>query len=270
MGKVRFSVITDIHYGFDVGNKLGSKAPRLMESFAKAVNKFNPDCVVDMGDRVSCRNRETDMDWARKLKGQFNAIAAPVHHIIGNHDAKFMTREDNAEITGSPGTSYSHDYKGHRLVFWNPSVSIRRPDGLTIEPEDMQWLRDELANTDKPVILFSHVPLDNDPPDLEEEMKSFSGVAGRFYYRQGSDVRKVLEDAGNVILCMAGHRHTKRHKEINGIHYITQPSFTGAWNGTRRPMGTHAQVEIENGNISVRLHGRDRTHFQLTARPMPA
>jgi hypothetical protein len=268
MGKVKFSVITDIHYGFDVGNKLGSKAPRLMEGFIKAVNKYNPDCVVDMGDRISCRNRDTDMGYARQLKEQFNRVAAPVNHLVGNHDAKFMSREDNQDITGSPGTSYSKDYNGYHLVFWNPGVTIQRPDGLTIGDDELQWLKDDLAATDKPAIIFTHVPLDNDAPDLEEEMKTFSGVAGRFYYKQGHEVRKVMEEAGNVIMCMAGHRHTKRHREINGIHYITQQSFTSAWNGTRRPMGTFAFVEIEGDKISIALQGRDKSRFDLTAKPV--
>lgn len=270
MGKLRLVVVTDIHYGFDVGNKLGSKAPRLMEQFANAVNKYNPDCVVDMGDRISCRNRETDMGYLRQIKKHFNEIASPVHHMIGNHDARFMSREDNEKITGSPGTSYSHDYQGYHLVFWNPNVSIGQNEGLKLSDEDLQWLRDDLARADKPVILFSHVPLDNDPQDYEEERREYSGIAGRFYYAQGADVRKILEESGKVIMAMAGHRHCKRHREINGIHYITQQSMTSAYNGTKRPMGTHAFVEIEDGKINIALKGRDKSRFDLTAKPMAA
>lgn len=270
MGKLRIAVVTDIHYGFDVGNKLGSKAPRLMESFTKAVNKYKPDCVVDMGDRISCRNRDMDMGYLRQLKDQFNTVAAPVHHIIGNHDAKFMTRADNESITGSPGTSYTHDYNGYRLVFWNPNVTIASREGLRLTEDDMNWLRDTLKKSDKPVVLFSHVPLDNDPKDYEEEVKEFTGIAGRFYYAQGHDVRKILEESDKVILCMAGHRHTKRHREINGIHYVTQQSMSSAWHGTRRATGAHSFLEIENDTITIQMRGTDKKGFTLTAKPIPS
>ncbi|MBU0800298.1 MAG: metallophosphoesterase [Alphaproteobacteria bacterium] len=266
MGKLRLAVVTDIHYGFDVGNKLGSKGPRLMDAFTRAVNKYKPDCVVDMGDRISCRNRDMDMGYLRQVKDHFNAIAAPIHHMIGNHDAKFMTREDNESITGSPGTSYSRDYNGYHLVFWNPNVNITNQQGLRLSPEEIEWLRADIAATDKPVILFSHVPLDNDPKDYEDETKEYAGIAGRFYYGQGQDVRQMLEKSGKVMLCMAGHRHTKRHREINGIHYITQQSMTSAWKGSRRPTGTYANVEIEGDKIAIMLKGADKTRFDLTGR----
>lgn len=271
MGKLRIAVVTDIHYGFDVGNKLGSRAPRLLEQFAKAVNKYNPDCVVDMGDRFSCRNRDMDLAHLKGLKEHFNKIAAPVHHVIGNHDVKFITREDNEAITGSPATSYSREYKNYHLSFWNPNVSIKNPEGLRLTDEDLQWLRDDLKKArGKPVILFSHVPLDNDPQDYHDETREYSGIAGRFYYNQGHEVRKILEDAGNVVLCMAGHRHTKRHREINNIHYITQQSMTSAWNNTRRPTGAHAFVEIEDDNIVIQLKGTDKSRFDLKMKPQPA
>lgn len=267
MGKLRFAVVTDIHYGFDVGNKLGSKAPRLMEQFVKAVNRVNPDCVIDMGDRISCRNRDMDIGYLKQVKGHFNAVAAPVHHLIGNHDARFMSRNDNEQITGSPATSYTRDYNGYRLLFWNPNVSITTREGLRLTPDDMKWLRDTLAQADKPVILFSHVPLDNDPKDYEEEVREYTGIAGRFYYAQGHEVRKIMEESGKVIMCMAGHRHSKRHREINGIHYITQQSMTSSWHGTRRPTGAYAFVEVEDKTINIQLRGTDTKGFTLVPKP---
>lgn len=270
MAKLRLAVVTDIHYGFDIGNKLGSKAPRLLDQFAKAVNRYNPDCVVDMGDRISCRNRDVDLSHMKSVKEHFNAVTAPTHHMIGNHDAKFISRADNEAITGSSGQSYSRAYNGYHLVFWNPNVNIKDPQGLMLAPEDVQWLRDDLARARGPVILFSHVPLDNDQKDYDEEKAEYSGIAGRFYYHQGHEIRSILEESGKVVMCMAGHRHTKRHREINGIHYITQQSMTSGWNGTRKPMGTYAFVEMEGDKINIALQGRDRSKFALTARPVAA
>lgn len=270
MAKLRLAVVTDIHYGPDIGNKMGTAAPRLLDRFTAAVNKYNPDCVVDMGDRFSCRNPDTDIANLRKVKEHFNAVAAPVHHVIGNHDVRFITRADNEDITGSPATSYSRDYNGYHLTFWNPNVRIGTNDGLVLSAEDIEWLRNDLASTDKPVILFSHVPLDNDPQDYDDEVREYTnGIAGRFYYKQGQVVRQMLEECGKVILCMAGHRHTKRHRDINGIHYITQQSLTSAYS-KRSAYGAFSFVEIDDAKIDIRMQGRDRKGFVLTPNPQPA
>lgn len=264
MAKLRAAVITDIHYGFDIKDKLGSKAPRLMEVFIKAVNKYTPDCVIDMGDRVSARCEEDDRNHMTSLKTQFNKLAAPVYSVIGNHDLKNLGRAGNEQIMGNPSESYSKDIGDCHLVFWNPKYWINE-DGINVREADITWLKDHLANTGKPVILFSHVPLDN------EGDEGFEPITKYFFWTQGAQIRKVLEDAGNVILCMGGHRHRNRHKEINGIHYITQQSFTSQWREHYRIASrTFSYLEVEDDKITVRLEGKFKKTYELTPRPLAA
>lgn len=264
MAKLRAAVITDIHYGFDTKDKLGSKAPKLMKQFVKAVNKYAPDCVIDLGDRVSARDEQSDRKFMKELKKHFNKVAAPVYSVIGNHDLKHVGREGNEKIMGNPSDSYSEEIGGVHLVFWNPKVIID-DDGIDISEEDFQWLRENLASTDKKAVLFSHVPLDNLNGEETDRHTRY------FFWTQGEKIREILEEAGNVVLCMHGHRHRNRHREINGIHYVTQQSFTNQWKEKYRvPARAYSYLEIDDDKITIKLQGKFQKTYDLDPRPIAA
>ncbi|MCB9991119.1 MAG: metallophosphoesterase [Rhodospirillales bacterium] len=263
MANLRIAVATDIHNGPDTKDKLGSKAPRLMKAFAKAANNFGVDCVIDIGDRISFKDQNTDTRYMKGLKALYNKIAAPLFSVLGNHDVKFLTREENAQIMGCPAESYSRDINGHHLIFWNPHHHCSE-EGLSLEQRDMDWLRDDLAkNKDKPTLLFSHVPLDNIHGEEKHRVERY------FFWNEGANVRKILEDAGNVILCMHGHRHKNQHRDINGIHYITQQSLVNQWRKHYRvPSGTFSLIEINDDTIKVQRHGKPKKTYDLDIKPL--
>ncbi|MGZ9097083.1 MAG: metallophosphoesterase family protein [Micavibrio sp.] len=261
---LRFAVVTDIHYGFDRGNKKGSRAPALIDRFIKAANANRVDFAVDMGDRVTFTNPVQDRHYLIKLRDQFNKFAMPKYSVHGNHDVTHLTREENDEILGLPGGSYSKDIQDHHVVFWNPNVKISKLDGLYIKPEDMEWLRDTLAKTDKKCIVFSHIPLDNYPEDntaaLEHDQRPFLS-----YYPQGPDVRQIMEESGKVILCMAGHRHRNRHRDINGIHYITHQSLVQRYHDTQRAHAAYSLIKIDKDRIQIEGRGLGQPSYDLKA-----
>lgn len=260
MAKLRAVVITDIHYGFDIKDKLGSKAPRLMEVFVKAVNKYAPDCVIDMGDRISARSKDDDRHYMKSLKAHYNKLAAPVYTVIGNHDIRYLERDENERIMGTPAHSYGKDIGDCHLVIWNPKYRAGAT-GIELEQTDIEWLESHLAKIAKPVILFSHVPLDNEGDEGLEPVSRY------FFWTQGAQVRKIMEDSGNVILCMAGHRHRDCHKEINGIHYVTQQSFTNQWREHYRiPSRTFSFLELDDDKITIRLEGKFKKTYELGPR----
>jgi predicted phosphodiesterase len=268
---LRLAVITDIHYGRRVKNKYGDKAPALVEKFVKAANKFKADTVIDMGDRVSCQNIKADKADMTSLRKKFNDLNAPVHYVLGNHDVKFLSIQDNEKIMKSPADSHSLDVNGFHLVFWNPNVDNHPVNGgLYLNKGDLKWLKDDLAKTDAPTILFTHIPLDD---RLEDALKSpeHNGIARRFSYPEGTEIRKTIKEAGNVILCMAGHRHANFSKTIDGTHYVTVQSLVQAPNkkNARAPYGTYAFVEIDTSSndnkneIKIELKGKYKKTYEL-------
>ena len=87
-----------------------------------------------------------------------------------------------------------------------------------MEPEQLEWLRRDLASTDKRCILFSHQSID-------------------FRLKNGEEVRRVLEEenrrAGRrkVVLAFSGHDHSNYNREINGIYYSQINSASYVWIG---------------------------------------
>ena len=261
---LRFAVVTDIHYGFDRGYRLGSKAPQVMDDFVKAANDYGPDFVVELGDRISAKNKKEDEANMKALKAHFNKISAPTYSVIGNNDLRTLTRKDNETITGCPQeTSYGEDINGYRLLFWNPNVNTDAPSGLTMENDDLDWLKNELSSTDKPIVLFSHIPLDNTPEDNEEAEK-WDGAPFRSYYPEAQKIRDIIEQAGNVILCMAGHKHTNRHRQYGETHFVVHQSLMQATTKERtESRNAYSFIEIEDDTIKIIGHGHKQPSHEL-------
>lgn len=264
MAGLRAAVITDIHHGRDSGAKLGSRAPRLLEKFAKAAAAYNPDIVVDMGDRITASDGAEAARLTREVKDFFNRIAAPSHFVTGNHDVKHMSAEENAAITGSGPGSYSVEAGGYHLVFWNPAA-VAGKSGRHVTAQELDWLRRDLAAARGPVIVFSHIPLDNNGDEHEAmEKAGRKGSPWTFYFREGPDIRRIMEESGKVRLCLSGHHHCNRHREIGGIHYITQQSLTQAWQKKYKvPAGAWSWLEAGEKDITVRLQGKTKKTYRL-------
>lgn len=257
---LKIGIITDIHYGFDTGGKLGSKASKLMQAFTRAVGKYMPAFIVDMGDRVSSRSAESDRSYMESLQEHFNQMAAPVYHITGNHDIHFLSRAENERITGRPAESWSLNQQGYHFVFWNPHVS-KDGIGLRIRDDDLIWLKRDLAEHRLPTILFSHAPLYH---DANPEAAPHGKISIRFHHAESEKIRAILEESGQVRLCMNGHLHRNHHTEINGIHYIAQQSLTQTYKKEYRvPTRAWSWLEIDEDQITVKLQGKVSRNYAI-------
>ncbi|MDB5492427.1 MAG: calcineurin-like phosphoesterase family protein [Micavibrio sp.] len=264
---ISFGVVTDIHYGFDQGNKKGSQAPRLLENFFRRANKIGVDFTVDLGDRVIYQGRETnlaftreagyarDMSYLAKVKEHFNKAAAPHYSVNGNHDLGHMSANDNARILGMPETSYSHDIKGVHFVFWNPNVRVDANREMHATAQDLQWLKDNLAKTANPAVIFCHIPFDdqNETPYVDKDDPT-KWIFPSFY-AESKEIRKILEDSGKVIECHFGHLHRNRHSTINGIHYFEHQSLVQKNENTGHARNASYIVTIDLDNAETRIRG---------------
>jgi alkaline phosphatase len=270
---VYFAVVTDIHYGFDKGNKKGSRAPVLIDRFIKAANTNRVDFAVELGDRViATADAAQDEHYQQKLSEHFNKLAMPLYSVDGNHDVWHRPNRPSSAVRHGDVT----------LVLWNPDVRIWKyidkndPDGppkirsLHATPEDLQWLKDALAAAETPCIVFSHVPLDNQAKDdanalARDKYPNFS------YYPQGAEIRKILEDSGKVRQCFHGHRHRNRHREINGIHYFTLQSLVQRNENTGHVRGAFYMVKIDENEIRVKGYGPGQKSYAipLTEKSLP-
>jgi len=64
---------------------------------------------------------------------------------------------------------------------------------------------------------------------------------------------KLLEDSNKVLAVFQGHVHEEIHKEINGVHYITQ---LGMVDGNGLENNSFSIVPIDEKQIQVDGHKR--------------
>ncbi len=88
-----------------------------------------------------------------------------------------------------------------------------------IDPEQIEWLRSDLAATRNPTIVLVHQMLD--------EIWEGGAVPNR------AEVRRVLEESGKVVAVIQGHAHQDAHEIRNGILYWRVNSASYAWVGEK-------------------------------------
>lgn len=262
---LKIALIADIHHGIDVGTKLGSAALTLLQPFVDWVHGIRPHLVVELGDRINDIDKDADFKFTRDIAHAFSAIAAPCVHILGNHDNYKLSREESEGVMQTTFASHSRDVHGYHLVFWNSAVHLIDPGGFQFAPLDLIWLESDLATTDLPTIIFSHIPLDN------------GSMIGNFYfdalypngghYADGAAAREVIERSGKVVACLAGHTHWNARNTIDGVHYITIHSLTESFTTHPYPTGAFGILEIAD-SLTVEVFGRDPALHRLPLKPI--
>lgn len=257
--RLKLAIVTDIHHGPVSKTKRGDEALPLLHKFVDFANEWDADLVIDLGDRISDKDNATDRGLTADVAGAFQRVSIPRRHLAGNHDLEFMSRAEGEELLGTSLVSESVDINGFHLVFWQAGVKYDRQDGFTLTEGDIDWLEKDLAATDLPTIVFTHVPLDG------------ASMTGNYYfeanphcaqYHETPEIRRVLRETGNVILCVAGHVHWNKANSVDGIPYLSLQSLTESFTTAPAPAGAWSTIEIGQ-DIHWQCHGADPMDVRL-------
>ena len=259
------AIVTDMHHGVDHKTKMGSAALPLLREFGKFVAELKPGCIVDMGDRISDKDHDADVLLMQEVATAINDVPGEWHHLLGNHDLAELTAAENESALGRSCALHSIDLNGYHLVFWNTQPRIDRVIGFTITHADLDWLQADLAASDLPTIIFSHVPLDNGSMKGNYYFETLDPHFAAYPEVQGAAIRSVIEASGKVILCLNGHTHWNAYHCIDGVHYVTIPSLTERFTSWPEPDGAYAKVEIGE-HIGIEIHGHSAMAYRLPIR----
>ena len=216
---VRFAIVSDLHAP-DIPDGL-----ERMQAVVEAANRENVDFLIQLGDFI--RLDSADIPY-RKVWDEFKGEKC---HVLGNHDLDRYTKEEYVAGLNMPGRYYSFDkgdfhfivldgnnlydgkeYKPYARANYYVDSKMR----AFMDPEQMEWLKKDLAATDKRCIIFSHQSIDTS-------------------MNNGSEVRSILEEENRrsgfqkVALAFSGHDHSNYTKEINGITYVQINSASYVW-----------------------------------------
>ena len=213
---VRFGICADVH------KDVMHDADRRLQVFIDEMNLGNMDFIIELGDFMQ------PQDYNASFLNIWNSFDGPAYHVLGNHDmdnshGERFSREFTVGYLDMPSRYYSFDRKDFHFIVLDgndtkdpPQMGYARYLGI----EQLEWLKQDLANTNSRVIVFSHQSIE-DPEGVEN----------------GTEVRRILEEANRqsgikkVIACFSGHHHIDHDTEINGIHYIQVNSMSYVWLG---------------------------------------
>ena len=211
--KLQFGLIADLHH--DVMHDSKKRLIRFINEASQKKSKF----IIQMGD--FCR----PYDYNKELLQVWNKFNGPKYHILGNHDMDGgFTRQQSMDFWKMKSRYYSFDQNGFHFVILDGNDPNPKPwSGYNryINTDQQEWLKVDLAKTDRSTFIFSHQTIENED----------GGVANFL------EIRKILEQANQkagkekVVACFSGHHHTDYMTEINGIYYVQINSASYRWVG---------------------------------------
>ena len=216
--ELRVGLVTDLHYAdkAPAGTRHYRETLGKLDEAAKQFERVKPHFLVELGDLIDAADSvETEERYLKTINRKFSTICKDRHYVLGNHCVDTLKKEEFLGGVEQDKSYYSFDRGG---IHFTVLDACFRKDGKSYERKnfdwtdanipatEMEWLKADLKNTDKKVVVFAHQRLD---------VKNNHGV------RNNVDVRKVLEASGNVLAVFQGHSHQNDLKHIGGIHYCT-------------------------------------------------
>lgn len=195
-----------------------------IQTFIDSMNVYLPDFIIELGDfGIPKKEYAHYFDIWNSFKGD-------KYHVIGNHEMDGGTsREAALAYRNMQSGHYSFDKKGfHCIVLDGNDKKSPEAKGYKqfIGPEQVAWLKNDLANTIHPVLIFSH-----------QGLQLYHGADEDYGVENYKEIQAILEKhnaenpAAKVIACFNGHSHWDYADEVNGIYYITITSMAYHWLG---------------------------------------
>jgi len=245
--RITFAVGTDIH------KDIMHDADQRLQAFIDAAARAKVSFIVDLGD--FCQPKKANQGFL----DIWNSFNGPRYHVLGNHDMDGgFTRTQTVAFMGMPAQHYSFDAGGWHFVVLDgndPDVPPRPGYASWIGSEQLEWLKADLQETQRPTVLFSHQGLGSS-------------------LRNGAEVRAALETINHaagwtkVVAAFSGHDHLDRHACINGIHYITVNSMSNYWLGEEYACARYSnEIDARFPYINYTAPYRDPLFALVTLEP---
>ena len=262
----RFVIVSDFHYALDKyldertrsGRKLMQYAQPLLERLIHEVNEtIRPDFVVNLGDLIQdYGDYDEDVTTLKDFWAKFRGFDAPVFTCVGNHDLRATKdREAVAAALGYGATTYSVDVAGIHLVVLGTDVDYDAVDDRGTKYEkhwitesDLDWLKEDLAKTELPVIICLHFGV---AEDIQEGNYWFGTCPEEGLIANRKELKEILKSSGNVRAVFSGHQHWTKTLAEDGLPYYLVGSMTENYHGDGVPDGGYLVVTLDERTVKV-------------------
>jgi len=222
---VRFGIVTDCHYADadPVGTRFYRESLGKLTECVDRMNAERVDFLVELGD-FKDENRpsveEETLSYLQKIECVFRRFHGRRYHVLGNHDMDSISKQQFLSRVQTSGihagrSYYSFDVGCLHCVVLDANYTSDGADydhgnfdwkDANVPARELDWLRQDLAASRGPVIVFIHQLLDG---------------TGVVYVKNATEVRQILERSGKVLAVFQGHHHPGAYSHVNGIHYYT-------------------------------------------------
>lgn len=245
----RFATVNDVHFGeVEAGLIEGVETPVMRvpdgaEPYPEVMNRgavaemaaIDPAAVLVKGDLTS---DGLDEEYAR-FREVYEVFGDRLHHIRGNHDAY-------RGQTVAPSSPVRVDLPGVRLLMIDTTVPFRAGGG--VEPEQIEWLDDNAAGSDVPVMAFGHHHVWS--PESATRSADYFGIDPDSSDALVATVARRPEIVG--YFCGHTHRNRVRRFGVTGavpwVEVASVKDFPGSW----------AEYRVFDGGI-LQVHRRIST-----------
>jgi len=250
---VRFGLVTDCHYADaePAGMRFYRESLGKLSECVKFMNDQRVDFLIELGDFKDQGRppveRET-LSYLQAIENVFQRFDGPTYHVLGNHDMDSLSKAQCLARVRNTGVDadrnyYSFDVNGLHCVVLDANYTSSGKDydhgnfnwtDANIPPQELDWLRKDLAAASGPVVAFVHQLLDG---------------TGSVYVKNAADVRDILQASGNVLAVFQGHHHAGSYTCLSGIHYYTLKALV---EGSGPASSAYAIAEVPpDGNITI-------------------
>lgn len=213
-GAVRFGICADVH------KDIMHDADARLKVFTERMTREKVDFIIHLGDFCQPHPRNDG------FMAIWRSFDGPRYHVLGNHDMDGgFKRQQTVAYYEMPARYYAFDRGYIRFIVLDGNDKTDPPQkgyARYIGDAQQRWLREQLAATDKPVVVFSH-----------QGLQTAGGV------ENCAAIRKILEEANEaagkrkVLACFNGHHHVDGCRRINEIDYIHINSMAYFWMGSK-------------------------------------
>jgi predicted phosphodiesterase len=245
---IRLGMVTDLHYADkpNGGSRHYRESLKKLTEAATAFEDAKLDFVVELGDLIdAAASIDQELAYLKTINKVFGSISAENHYVLGNHCVTTLDKKEFLGAVEQSDSYYSFDKGNVHFVVLDACF---RKDGesyghdnfkwtdTAIPAKELEWLKGDLADTDKKTVIFAHQRLD---------------VTNAHGVKNSPDVRKILEEAGNVVAVFQGHSHANEYHDINGIHYCTMVAMV---EGSGDENSAYSILEV-NADGSIKIDG---------------
>lgn len=231
--KFIIGIQTDTHYYNGCSVAIGTNLKQLTKEIAF-------DCIANLGDIIQGYNNSVIDDPVNSrasmteiVKRYCNGAECPVLLLLGNHDSNYMhaaafgsdeftfgelfgriikpsINTNQKAIIQNGRLYYYADFPALRLIVVNTNDGST-PHNYEVSNEQVEWFTDEALNTNKPVLILSHVPL-------------VPGVSDNYDASYADIVNALVafkNNGGDVVGCFNGHTHEQSSTTSDGILFVS-------------------------------------------------